>query len=39
MPAQVAVARYVPEGSCMYSVVLVEKVKSPLGLMDKASDF
>ena len=39
MLAQVAVASYVPDGKLQYSVVLVEEMKSPLGLMDKASDF
>ena len=37
--AQVAVASYVPDGKLQYLVVLVEEMKSPLGLMDKAPDF
>ena len=39
MLAQVAVASYVPDGKLQCSVVLVEEMKSPLGLMDKASGF
>ena len=39
MLAQVAVAIHVPDGKLQYPVVLVEEMKSPLGLMDKASDF